>query len=95
MKMIRFVMYWALAGLFIPVVILIIAQYLWDIFEWPYLVVALWPSSIMLMALEAIHQPWWWQIVVPAISIGTNVVLYSTVGAMLWLFWRLFGRLFR
>ncbi len=90
MKMIRFVMYWALAGLFIPVVILIISQYLWDIFEWPYLVVALWPSSIQLMA---IHEPdVTFTVIVLGISIGINVLLYSVVGAVLWLLGSLFGR---
>ncbi|MBZ0160621.1 hypothetical protein [Candidatus Methylomirabilis sp.] len=95
MKMTRFVMYWTLAGLLIPVVIFIIARYLWDIFDWPYLGVVLWPSSIMLMALETIHQRWWEPIVVVAISVGSNVVLYSTVGGVLWLLWRLLGRLFK
>ena len=95
MTMKRFVMYWALAGVLVPVTIVLVSRLQDGVFEWPDLAVILWPSSIMLMALEAIHQPWWWQIVVPAISIATNVVLYSTVGAVLWLFWRLFGRLFR
>lgn len=96
MKMSRFVMYWALAGLLIPVAILIIARYLWDIFEWPYPVVTLWPSSIMLMALDTLnHPPWWWSIVVIGISVGTNVILYSTVGAVLWSLWRLFSRFFK
>lgn len=96
MKMMRFVMYWALAGLLVPVAILIIALYLWDIFDWEYSVVTLWPSSIMLMALDTLDQPpWWWVIVVVGIAVGTNVVLYSIVGAVLWLFWKMFGRLFR
>ncbi len=96
MKMMRFVMYWALAGLLVSVAILIIALYLWDIFDWEYSVVTLWPSSIMLMALDTLDQPpWWWVIVVVGIAVGTNVVLYSTVGAVLWLLWRLFSWLFR
>lgn len=85
--MMRFIMYWALAGLFMPILILVAARYLWDILKWPYLVVALWPSSIQLMA---IHEPSvTFTTVALTISIAINIVLYSATGAVLWLFWLL------
>ncbi len=90
--MMRVVMYWALAGVSIPLAILIVGK-LQGVFEWPYLAVTLWPGSILLMAIQ--HPDVAFQILVLAISIATNVVLYSTVGAVFWLLWSLFSRLTR
>ncbi len=98
MTMRRFVMYWALTGILVPVVVIALGELevvLGKAFLWLDVAIYLWPSWIVAGALEAVHQPWWWVIVVIAISIGTNVVLYSIVGAVLWLLRRLFGRLFR
>ncbi|MEK6527039.1 MAG: hypothetical protein AABZ22_09205 [Nitrospirota bacterium] len=78
----RYVMYWAVAGIVVPIMLIILAQLQGGTFESPYLALALWPSSILLMA---IHYPGvGWAIFVYAISIMINVVLYSAVGAAVW-----------
>ena len=89
--MMRFVMYWALASVVVPVAILIVSELQGGVFEWPYLALILWPSSIL---MGAIYGPIWsaFGLLVLAISIGLNVALYSAVGAV---FWLLFGRFLR
>ncbi len=98
--MTRFVAYWALAGLFIPLCILVTTQienWVGDFFAWrlDLIAVIFWPSSLMLMALDAVHQPWWWAPFVYALSISINVILYSAIGSVLWLFWSLYSRYFK
>jgi hypothetical protein len=90
--MMRFVMYWALAGILVPVAILTVDE-LQGVFQWPYLAVALWPSSILTMAIQE-GASTSFKILVLAISIGVNVVLYSAVGTAVWLLWSLYDRLF-
>lgn len=91
--MMNFIMYWALAGFLIPVAIVIIGVYQ-GVFQWPYLAVALWPSWILLGA--TIDREWTaFGIAVVVISIGINVVLYSGVGAVLWLLWSWFSKLLK
>lgn len=92
-------MYWALAGVLVPVAILIAVQ----IENWTKVLIwrldlvslALWPSSIMLMALEVIHQPWWWPPFVYTVSISINVILYSVVGTLVWFLWSFYDHYFK
>ncbi|HET7341846.1 MAG TPA: hypothetical protein VFL90_10310 [Methylomirabilota bacterium] len=44
------------------------------------------------MALEAVSQPWWWKIAVPAVAVALNVALYSIVGAVVFALARRFAR---
>ena len=83
MTMMRFVMYWALANVAVPVAILIVSEHQGGVFEWPYLALILWPSS---MLMGAIYGPVWsaFGLLVLAISIGLNVVLDSAVGSVSW-----------
>ena len=68
------------------------AQLQGGVFEWPCVMVVIWPSSILLMALEAVSQPWWWKIAVPAVAVALNVALYSIVGAVVFALARRFAR---
>ena len=86
--MMRFVVYCALAGALVPVAIIIIAQLQGGVFQWPYVAVVLWPSWIFMGATYE-RELTVFGILVLAISIAINVVLYSAVGV---LFWLLFGR---
>ena len=91
--MIRFVMYWALAGLLAPLVILIVSELQGGVFEWPYLAVGLWPSWIMLGATYE-REFTTFGILVLTISIAINVILYSAVGTLVWFLWSLYDRCF-
>lgn len=44
--MMRFILYWALAGFLIPAVIVIVGELQGGVFEWPYLALVLWPRWI-------------------------------------------------
>ena len=87
----RFVMYWALAGVAVPVAIIIVGGLQGGVFEWPELAVVLWPSWILNAATYG-RELSAFGLLVLAISIGLNVALYSAVGAV---FWLLFGRFLR
>jgi hypothetical protein len=85
----RFVFKWAIAGLLVPVIILLIARLQGGVFRWPYLAVILWPSWIMAGAIDASENPpLSFIIFVLGISIGLNVVLYSVLGVLVWWFMR-------
>ena len=79
----RSVAYWAIGGLVVPVAILFLNEFHGRALYWPRLAFALWPSSLILMALEGkggILTPSGFMVFV--ISIGINVALYSLVGAL-------------
>ena len=81
----RFVLLWGLAGLLVPVIIIIIGRLQGGAFRWPYLAVILWPSWIMAGALDSFENPPLSSIVIIlAISNGLNVILYAAVGAAFW-----------
>lgn len=87
--MMRFVLWWTLAGFLIPVVIMIITQagVIYLLPDW--LVVAFWPSSIMLMGtMGQEFTPM--GIVVLVLSVLINQILYSMVGVMVWPLFRRF-----
>ena len=87
--MMRFVLCWTLAGFLIPVVIMIITQagVIYLLPDW--LVVAFWPSSIMLMGTMGQEFPPM-GIVVLVLSVLINQILYSMVGVMVWPLFRRF-----
>ena len=83
--MLRVVRYWALAGLLVPVIILLITWLQGGVFEWPSLGLVLWPSWYLAAAGDVKPSP------DPLIgglflliSVALNVVLYSVMGAALW-----------
>src|SRR5438270_1267232 len=79
------VRYWALAGVLVPVAIMIVTKLQGGVFEWPYLMIALWRSVVIYAAVDAFDNPPLTSLIVSfAISIGLNVVLYSTIGAVIW-----------
>jgi len=78
-----FVRYWALAGLFVPVAIMIVTKLQGGVFEWPYLMIALWPSVVIYAAADAFDNPSLISLIVfLTISIGLNMILYSLFGAI-------------
>ena len=92
--MMRFVLYRALAGVLVPMAIMIMVQlenWTGEILIWKLDLISLilWPSSILTMAIhgESLSS---FGILVVSISVGLNVVLYSALGAASW-FW--FGQL--
>jgi hypothetical protein len=89
--MIRFVMYWAVTGALVPLAIIVIAQLQRGVFRWPELAVAFWPSSIILIGTYE-REFTFFGIFAVVISIAINVLLYSAIGAVLWL---LFARFFK
>ncbi len=79
----RAIMYWALAGAFVPVAIIIVSQIQGGVFEWPRLAATLWPSWILMGATYE-REFTAFGILVLTISITLNVILYSVVGIMWW-----------
>lgn len=85
----RFVFYWALAGLLVPVAIMLVTRLQGGVFKWPYLMIALWPSVVFYAAADAFENPSLSSLaIMGTISIGLNVLLYSVVGALVWWFMR-------
>ena len=94
MTMLRLVMYWALAGALIPVTVIIIGQFeefLGTTFSWMEFAVFLWPSWILMGATYE-RELSAFGILVLAISIAINVLLYSAVGAIAWFVYNRFLR---
>ncbi len=87
----RFAMYWALAGAFVPAAIIVISQLQGGVFKWPYLALLFWPSWIFMGGTYE-REFSAFGILVLAISIGINILLYVVVGVALWFS---FGRLFK
>jgi len=80
--------YWAAAGFSVPVLVLVLAHLQGGVFSEPRLAIALWPSSIILLG---IHEATPFAILASLLSIVLNIVWYAAVGAMIWLFYRLFS----
>lgn len=72
---------WALASLLIPGAIALTSQ----LISVPdYLMLSLWPSSIVLMALDTNQPPEAWNaLYIWSVSIALNVILYIAVGLLL------------
>lgn len=81
--------YWALAGVVVPVTLLTIAFLQGGVFADPYLLIALWPAAIFLMGIQTWNA---FAVLVLLAAIGINVIWYIAVGVMVRL---LFGPLFR
>ena|SRR2546422_2962056 len=87
------VKYWALAGLLVPVALMIVTRLQGGVFEWPYLMIALWPSVFIAAAADAFYNPSPISIVISlTISIGLNMILYSLFGAIVSWFFRPFEK---
>lgn len=69
----RCVTYWALAGLLVPVTILVVEMA--GVWLNDYVVLSLWPSGIMLMGFQEGME------ILLVIPIALNVLLYSFIGA--------------
>ncbi len=83
----RFVTYWALAGVLIPILLYSVRFLFHPRFN-PYLIVAMWPSSILTMGAQNAGALGGSVIVLIAIVI--NAVLYSVIGALIWWVMRCF-----
>ena len=77
----RIAIYGALAGFFVPISIMAITYLQGGVFEWPYLLVALWPSSIMLMGTMG-QELTPGGIIVFVISVLLNQAVYAGIGAI-------------
>jgi hypothetical protein len=88
-----FARYWALAGLFLPVTLMIVTRLQGGVFEWPYLMIALWPSVVIYAAADAFESPSLIALIVSlTISIGLNMILYALFGAIVSWFFRPFEK---
>jgi hypothetical protein len=72
---------WAIGGLVVPLVVLLVTELQGGVFAWPRVALILWPSSLMMMGIEGqkggIFRP-----LVFLVAVGINVALYSVVGAL-------------
>lgn len=79
----RFVMYWTLAGVLVPITILLVTWLQGGIFEWPYLALALWPTSVIYAAADSYQNPQASVVIIfLMISIGLNAAIYSYIGVI-------------
>lgn len=85
----RALTYWALAGVVVPVALLVIAFLQGGVFAEPYLLIALWPAAIFLMGIQDSSA---FAVLVLVVAVGINVVWYMAFGVTVRL---LFGPLFR
>lgn len=78
----RFMLYWAFAGFFIPMAILLINYYgPWEVIRLLYhLWFFLWPSSFMTASLQGALPSNLPELAITAYSIGINVCLYAGLG---------------
>jgi hypothetical protein len=74
----------AIAGAVVPIVVLVVAWLQGGVFRWPYLGLVFWPSWIMLMATSG-REGSTASLAVLRVSIALNVLLYSGIGAVIWL----------
>ncbi len=87
----RFVLYWALAGLAVPFVILVAHWLRIGPYVIPdYLKIMLWPSSVVTMALQEANPVFAAAVLI--VSIALNVGVYSALGALFWWLGRLVTR---
>jgi len=87
----RFVLYWALAGLAVPLVILVAHWLRIGPYVIPdHLKIMLWPSSIVTMALQKANPVFAAAVLIASITL--NVGVYSAVGALLWWVGKLVAR---
>ena len=79
----RWVEGWAVLGAIVPITVLIRTMVFRDsVGEW---FVWLWPSSLVLAALEAVDpRSLFAPLVVDAVAVAINVMLYAGVGIVLW-----------
>ena len=77
----RIAIYGALAGFLVPVLIMAITYVQGGVFKWPYIAVALWPPSIMLMGTMG-QELTSGGIIIFFISVLLNQALYAAIGAI-------------
>jgi hypothetical protein len=75
----RFVMYWAIAGVLVPVMILLVPP---QVRLHPFIILLLWPSGFGTMALGNTDLAT--TILLISFLIVVNVVIYSAVGMVFW-----------
>ena len=85
-------MYWALAGILVPLIILFIDQLQGGVSMWPELTITLWPASILLLATDCAGLTLFAMATV-TIAIIANVVVYSVVGVLAWwIYWQFMAK---
>ncbi|MFQ5932491.1 MAG: hypothetical protein ACE5MM_08795 [Nitrospiraceae bacterium] len=89
----RFVMSWALAGLLVPMALLLLARLQGGTWEWPYLTMALWPSVVFAAAADTVpNVPVLMSVLSLTTSMMMNVGIYAALGGVLWTLSRLYKR---
>jgi hypothetical protein len=83
--MTRFLVFWGVAGFFIPLGLLILARVQGGVFHWPYLALFLWPTLPFYAAGDSYADPQ------PATAMGAlllsiilNILVYLIVGRLAW-----------
>lgn len=80
----RFATWGALAGILPPILVMTMTYFQGGVFKWPTLAVVLWPTSIMLMGTMG-QELTAWGLVMLAISVLLNQILYAVMGILIWL----------
>ena len=81
----RFVRSWALAGLLVPMALLLLARLQGGTWEWPYMTVVLWPSVVFAAAVDTVpNVPVLMNVLSLTTSMMLNVGIYTSLGGVLW-----------
>jgi hypothetical protein len=80
-NMARFVLAGAVCGCLVAVVILVVTRLQGGMFHWPYLAIALWPTSYVLMGVRQMNL---FGMTIFALAVLVNVAVYAAAAAILW-----------
>ena len=79
----RIILWWAIIGLVVPMMILLVGHLQGGIFAWPRVALMMWPTWILNAATFG-RESSILGVSVLIISISANALLYALVGLLLW-----------
>ncbi len=79
----RIILWWAIVGLAVPMMILLVGYLQGGIFAWPRVALMIWPTWILNAATFG-REASILGVSVLIISISANALLYALVGLLLW-----------
>lgn len=79
----RMILWWAILGLAVPMMILLVGQLQGGVFAWPRVALVVWPTWILNAATFG-RESSIFGVSVLIISVSANALLYVLVGLMLW-----------
>lgn len=79
----RIILWWAILGLAVPMMILLVGQLQGGVFAWPRVALVMWPTWILNAATFG-RESSIFGVAALIISVSANGLLYALVGLLLW-----------